>query len=121
MDFAFNEEQRMLQKMFRDFVANEVAPLAEETDHEEKPPLELLPKAAMQGFLGALLPEEFEGVALTHIQIKRDGRVIFESDPISPGSLDDGPDYTGEIEYRLVVWAVADAKSNQRIIVIVKE
>ncbi|MGA9347221.1 MAG: acyl-CoA dehydrogenase family protein [Anaerolineae bacterium] len=67
MDFAFNEEQRMFQKMFRDFVTNEVAPLAEEIDHEEKPPLELLPKAAVQGFLGALLPEEFAGVGLDAI------------------------------------------------------
>jgi butyryl-CoA dehydrogenase len=67
MDFALNEEQRMFQKMFRDFVINEVAPLAEEIDQEEKPPRELLPKAAMQGFLGALLPEEYAGVALDAI------------------------------------------------------
>ena len=67
MDFALNEEQRMFQKMFRDFVTNEVAPLAEEIDHEEKPPLALLPKAAVQGFLGALLPEEFAGVGLDAI------------------------------------------------------
>ena len=44
MDFALNEEQRMFQKMFRDFVTNEVAPLAEETDQEEKlPPLQTRP------------------------------------------------------------------------------
>ncbi len=67
MDFALNEEQRMFQKMFRDFVTNEVAPLAEETDQEEKPPLGLFPKVALQGFLGALLPEEFGGVALDAI------------------------------------------------------
>ncbi len=67
MDFAFNEEQRMLQKMFRDFVTNEVAPLAEEIDQEEKLPRNVLEKAAMQGFLGALLPEEYEGVALDAI------------------------------------------------------
>jgi butyryl-CoA dehydrogenase len=67
MDFALNEEQRMLQKMFRDFVTNEVAPLAEEIDQEEKLPLEVLEKAAMQGFLGALLPEDYEGVALDTI------------------------------------------------------
>ncbi|MBM4467207.1 MAG: acyl-CoA dehydrogenase [Chloroflexi bacterium] len=67
MDFALNEEQRMFQKMFRDFVTNEVAPLAEEIDGEEKLPRELLEKTAMQGFLGALLPEEFEGVALDAI------------------------------------------------------
>jgi butyryl-CoA dehydrogenase len=64
MDFALNEEQRMFQKMFRDFVTNEVAPLAEEIDQEEKLPRSVLEKAAMQGFLGALLPEEYEGVAL---------------------------------------------------------
>jgi len=64
MDFALNEEQRMFQKMFRDFVTNEVAPLAEEIDQEEKLPRNVLEKAAMQGFLGALLPEEYEGVAL---------------------------------------------------------
>jgi butyryl-CoA dehydrogenase len=67
MDFAFNEEQRMFQKMFRDFVTNEVAPLAEEIDQEEKLPRNVLEKAAMQGFLGALLPEEYEGVALDAI------------------------------------------------------
>mgnify|MGYP001824818928 FL=1 len=63
----------------------------------------------------------FEGRALTKIQIKRDGNVIFESDPISPGSLEDCPNYTGEIEYRLVVWAEADVKTNQRINVDVTE
>jgi len=67
MDFAFNEEQRMFQKMFRDFVTNEVAPLAEEIDQQEKLPRSVLEKAALQGFLGALLPEEFEGVALDAI------------------------------------------------------
>ncbi len=64
MDFALNEEQRMFQRMFRDFAANEIAPLAEEIDQQEKLPPGILQKAAMQGFLGALLPEEFEGVAL---------------------------------------------------------
>jgi len=64
MDFALTEEQQMFQRMFRDFAAKEVAPLAEETDHEERPPLELLRKAAMQGFLGALVPEEYGGVGL---------------------------------------------------------
>ena len=63
----------------------------------------------------------FEGTSLTKIQIKRDGKVIFESDPISPGTLQDCPDYTGDIEYRLIVWAVADVKTNERITVKVSE
>ena len=67
MDFALTEEQRMFQRMFQDFVANEIAPLAEEIDDEEKLPSGILEKAAMQGFLGAILPEEFEGAALDTI------------------------------------------------------
>jgi polar amino acid transport system substrate-binding protein len=63
----------------------------------------------------------FEGRALTKVQIKRDGNVIFESDPISPGSLQDCPDYVGEIEYRLIVWAEADVKTNKNIYVDVTE
>lgn len=64
MDFALNEEQRMFQKMFRDFTQGEVSPRAEATDHEEKPPVELLQKAAMQGFLGATFPEQYAGAEM---------------------------------------------------------
>jgi butyryl-CoA dehydrogenase len=64
MDFAFSEEQEMFRAMFRDFSAKEVAPQAEEIDHEEKPPVDALRKAAQQGFLGATLPEEYFGAEL---------------------------------------------------------
>ncbi len=64
MDFILSEEQQMFRAMFRDFSAKEVAPRAEEIDHEEKPPLEVLRKAANQGFLGATLPEDYFGAEL---------------------------------------------------------
>jgi acyl-CoA dehydrogenase len=64
MDFALSEEQKMFRAMFDDFSTNEIAPIAEEIDHEEKPPLGVLGKAARQGFLGATLPEEYFGAAL---------------------------------------------------------
>jgi len=67
MDFTLSEEQRMFRSMFRDFSTKEVAPIAEEIDHEEKPPLELLRKAAEQGFLGATLPEEYFGAELDYV------------------------------------------------------
>jgi len=54
----------MFRAMFRDFSAKEVAPRAEEIDHEEKPSLEVLRKAANQGFLGATLPEDYFGAEL---------------------------------------------------------
>jgi len=61
MDFALDEELRMFQKMFRDFAQNEIAPLTETLDKEERPPLETLKLAAEQGFLGAPFPEEYGG------------------------------------------------------------
>ncbi len=67
MDFAFSEEQQMFRAMFRDFSAKEVAPKAEEIDHEERPPLDVLRKAANQGFLGATLPEDYFGAELDYV------------------------------------------------------
>jgi alkylation response protein AidB-like acyl-CoA dehydrogenase len=64
MDFTFSEEQQMFRAMFRDFSTKEVAPRVEEMDHEEKPPLDVLRKAANQGFLGATLPEDYFGAEL---------------------------------------------------------
>jgi len=64
MDFTLSEEQEMFRAMFRDFAAKEIAPLAEEIDHEETLPLSLLHKAGNQGFLGACLPEECFGAEL---------------------------------------------------------
>jgi alkylation response protein AidB-like acyl-CoA dehydrogenase len=63
MDFSLSQEQQMFQKMFRDFAAKEVAKLAEQTDLKEELPAKLLKRAASQGFLGALVPEEPYGGA----------------------------------------------------------
>ncbi len=67
MDFALSEEQKMFRAMFEDFSTNEIAPVAEELDHEEKPPVAVLRKAARQGFLGATLPEEYLGADLDFV------------------------------------------------------
>jgi alkylation response protein AidB-like acyl-CoA dehydrogenase len=63
MDFSLSQEQQMFQKMFRDFAAKEVAKLAEQADKNEELPAKLLKRAASQGFLGALVPEEPYGGA----------------------------------------------------------
>jgi alkylation response protein AidB-like acyl-CoA dehydrogenase len=67
MDFTLSEEQEMFLTMFRDFSTKEVAPKAEELDHEERPPLDTLRKAAQQGFLGATLPEDYFGAELDYL------------------------------------------------------
>ena len=40
MDFHLTNEQQMLRKMYREFAENEVKPLAEEIDEEERFPME---------------------------------------------------------------------------------
>ncbi|MEA3376051.1 MAG: acyl-CoA dehydrogenase family protein [Chloroflexota bacterium] len=67
MDFSLSEEQKMFRAMFEDFSTNEIAPIAEEIDHEEMPPVDVLKKAACQGFLGATLPEEHFGASLDFV------------------------------------------------------
>lgn len=63
MDFALSDEQLMFQKMFRDFATREVAKVADQTDKKEEVPARLLKRAAAQGFMGALAPEDPYGGA----------------------------------------------------------
>jgi len=67
MDFTLSEEQKMFHSMFQDFAAKEIAPIAEEIDKEERLPLDVLRKAAQQGFLGATLPEDYFGAELDFV------------------------------------------------------
>ncbi|MCL4548456.1 MAG: acyl-CoA dehydrogenase family protein [Bacteroidetes bacterium] len=60
-EFSFSEEQRMLRDMTRDFVNNEIKPIAAKIDSEEKIPKELIQKLGELGFLGVSFPEEYGG------------------------------------------------------------
>ena len=60
-EFSFSEEQRMLRDMTRDFVNNEIKPIAAKIDSEEKIPNELIQKLGELGFLGVSFPEEYGG------------------------------------------------------------
>ena len=60
-EFSFSEEQRMLREMTRDFVNNEIKPIASKIDAEEKIPKELIQKLGELGFLGVSFPEEYGG------------------------------------------------------------
>ncbi len=61
MDFNLSREQLMLQKMYRDFAQNEVKPLAQEVDEEERFPEETVRKMAELGMLGIYFPKECGG------------------------------------------------------------
>ncbi|MTI68718.1 MAG: acyl-CoA dehydrogenase [Firmicutes bacterium] len=61
MDFTLSDEYKMLQELYRDFTENEVKPLAQEVDEEEKFPVETVKKLAKYGFLGIPFPKEYGG------------------------------------------------------------
>ncbi|MEG8948089.1 acyl-CoA dehydrogenase family protein [Rosettibacter firmus] len=60
-EFTFTEEQKMLRETVRDFVNNEIKPIASKIDAEEKIPDDLIKKLAELGFLGVAFPEEYGG------------------------------------------------------------
>jgi short/branched chain acyl-CoA dehydrogenase len=59
MNFDLNEEQLSVQKMVRDFVANEITPNAKQWDQEEKFPMDLWHKMGDLGIIGTSIPEEY--------------------------------------------------------------
>ena len=67
MDFTLTKELQMLRKMYRDFAENEVKPLAQEIDEEERFPKETIPKLARYGFLGIPFPKKYGGQGGTNL------------------------------------------------------
>jgi alkylation response protein AidB-like acyl-CoA dehydrogenase len=61
MDFALNEEHRMLQRMVRDFAETEIAPRAEEIDAADQFPLDLFQRLGEVGLLGLPFPDAYGG------------------------------------------------------------
>ena len=61
MDFHLTKEQLMLRKMYREFAENEVKPLAEEIDEEERFPMETVEKMAKLGMMGIYFPKQYGG------------------------------------------------------------
>lgn len=60
-EFKFTEEQNMLREMVRDFTNNEIKPIAQKIDEEEKIPQELIKKIGELGMLGTAFPTEYGG------------------------------------------------------------
>jgi butyryl-CoA dehydrogenase len=61
MDFTLSKEQALVQKMYREFAENEVKPLAQEVDEEERFPKETVEKMAKLGMMGIYFPKEYGG------------------------------------------------------------
>jgi alkylation response protein AidB-like acyl-CoA dehydrogenase len=61
---ALTETQREIQQLARAFAAEHVAPFAAEWDRDQHFEPSLVPKLAESGFLGMLVPEEYDGLGL---------------------------------------------------------
>ena len=58
------EEQQQIRDLAREFAENELRPHAEQWDRESHFPREVIGKLGELGFLGMLLPEQYDGLAL---------------------------------------------------------
>ena len=67
MDFNFSKEELLLQQMYRSFAENEVKPLAQEVDEEERFPEETVKKMAKIGMMGIYLPKEYGGQGASYL------------------------------------------------------
>ncbi|MCQ2442162.1 MAG: acyl-CoA dehydrogenase family protein [Oscillospiraceae bacterium] len=61
MDFTLSKEQALVQKMYREFAENEVKPLAQEVDENERFPEETVKKMSKLGMMGIYFPKEVGG------------------------------------------------------------
>jgi len=61
MEFKLSNEHKMLRKMYQAFVENEVKPLAQEIDEEERFPSETVAKLAKLGMMGIPFPRKYGG------------------------------------------------------------
>jgi len=65
VSFALTEDQKMLQKMARDFAQKEIMPASEEHDHLAKFPMDIFKKAWEFGITNMNVPEEYGGPGAT--------------------------------------------------------
>jgi butyryl-CoA dehydrogenase len=61
MDFGYTKEQELVQQLMKEFVENEVRPIAAEIDETEEFPMETVKKMARYGIMGIPFPKEIGG------------------------------------------------------------
>ena len=68
MNFELNEEQKQIKFSVREFAESEIRPHVMEWDEAQHFPVELRPKLAELGLLGALFPEEYGGAGMGYVE-----------------------------------------------------
>ena len=62
MDFELNEDQKVFRKVLRDFVNQEIKPVARDWEHTGRYPTEIVEKMKEMGLFGITIPEEYGGM-----------------------------------------------------------
>ncbi len=64
MNFELSEEHRMLQEAVKEFAEKEIMPYGKDYDEKKEYPMEIYRKAAKLGYIGASIPEEYNGAGM---------------------------------------------------------
>jgi butyryl-CoA dehydrogenase len=67
MDFALTDEQQLIKETARRFTDNEIVPRSRDNDRNAHFDTELVAKIAEQGYLGAIVPQEYGGAGLDYL------------------------------------------------------
>jgi alkylation response protein AidB-like acyl-CoA dehydrogenase len=67
MDFELTDEQRLIKQTAREFTDNEIVDRARENARKHHFDLEIVQKLAQQGYLGAIVPQEYGGAGLDYL------------------------------------------------------
>ncbi len=68
MNFDYNENQKMIAQMVRDFAEKEIRPNMMHWDREEIFPVETMKKMGEMGLLGIYIPEEYGGSGFSYYE-----------------------------------------------------
>jgi glutaryl-CoA dehydrogenase (non-decarboxylating) len=69
MDFALNDEHRMVQQMVKDFAQKEVAPTIKDYDRKQEMAPHVLPRMGELGILGVCIPVRYGGQGMDYISL----------------------------------------------------
>ncbi len=67
MNFELTDEQRLVQETARTFTENEIVARTRENDRNAHFDTELVQKIADQGYLGAIVPQQYGGAGLDYL------------------------------------------------------
>ncbi len=68
INFSLTEEQKMIQKLARDFAVNEIVPVAEHYDKTHDYPWPVVKKAQELGLTTMIIPEEYGGMGFSLLE-----------------------------------------------------